>query len=190
MEPTSSVGILITRHPDQCSRNCSLHELWEDCSSRLLERAVQPDRRLSLHHPTHTAPCHCKIDPNASSLCLAPCRSTKVFELQERVRPCLGDGHGLLCHCRRQILLAVGGHVSVSRDTSRGDPHGATLSFAFFLHCGVTVTVTGPRAHVTVFGEIEAVVHDLNVTQAESTVSQSTSCCTGSRLTCQYAAVS
>ena len=75
---------------------------------------------------------------------------------QVRFRPCLGDGHGLLCYCRRQSLLAVGGHVSVSRDISWCDPNGATLSLAISLHCGVTVTITGLRAHVTLFGEIES----------------------------------
>ena len=86
---------------------------------------------------------------------------------------------------------------SLSVDTSlypvtlpRSDPHGATLSLAISLQCGVTVTVTGLRAHVTLFGEIEALIHELTVTQAESTVSHSTRCCTGSRPTCQYAAVS
>ena len=72
------------------------------------------------------------------------------FWSQERFRPCLGDGHGLQCHCRRQSLLAVGGHISVSRDTSRSDPHGATLSLALSLHCGVTVTATG-LVHVSLF---------------------------------------
>ena len=73
-----------------------------------------------------------------------------------------GDGHGLLCHCRHQGLLAVGGHVLVSRDTSLGEPDSATRSLASALSCGVTVTVL--RAHGILLGKSEAVVHETTVT--------------------------
>ena len=66
---------------------------------------------------------------------MAPCRSTKVFNHKGVFfRPCLGDGHGLLYHCRRQSLLAVGGHVSVSRDPSHGDTRPAPATLVG-LHC-------------------------------------------------------
>ena len=48
-----------------------------------LERALLPHCRLPSHHPTHARPGRWKIDSHVTCLC-APCRSTKVFKLQER----------------------------------------------------------------------------------------------------------
>ena len=65
-----SFGILITRHPDQCVRNCSLYELWEECSARLLERMLLPDYWLPSHHSTHARPGLQKFDSPVTCLCL------------------------------------------------------------------------------------------------------------------------
>ena len=82
----------------------------------------------------------------------------------------------LLCHCRHHSLLAVSGHVFVSRDTSLCDSHGVTRIFACALYCGVTAT--GLRARGTLLDGSEAVVHGLLVTtRVVGCLSHFTSCC-------------
>ena len=83
----------------------------------------------------------------------APCRSTKVFKPQEPFLFRLDDGHGLLCCCRLQSLLAVGGHVLVSRDTS------CVISMLHSRPCKRSSrrSNTDLRAQGILFGEIESI---------------------------------
>ena len=75
-----SFDILITRHPDQCVRNCSLYALKEECSAReCFCQTVGCLRTMQLAH----VPVSGRLIPPSLSFVWAPCRSTKVFKLQE-----------------------------------------------------------------------------------------------------------
>ena len=80
----------------------------------------------------------------------------------------------LLCHCRHQSLLAVA--ASVPLDTSLSELNVAIRSLASALGCETTVTVIGLCAHGVLYGETNP-LFVISPLQAESTVIQSTSCC-------------
>ena len=71
-------------------------------------------------------------------------------------------------------MLAVSGHVPVSRDTCLCDPHDVTRSFASALYCGVTATCL--RARGALLDESQP-LSTSPLLQAEPTVTQSTNCC-------------
>ena len=79
-----------------------------------------------------------------------------------------------LCHCRHQSLLAV--VASVPRDTSLSELNVAIRSLASALGCETTVIVIGLSAHGVLYGETNP-LFVISPLQAESTVIQSTSCC-------------
>ena len=163
MELSSAFGIFTTRHPDQCVRNCSLYELWEECSARLLERVLLPDHRLRSHHPTSRTSRSRKIDSPVTCLCLGAVPFYKGLETT------------------RAFSVGVPASMMDTGCCAIADFKAFSLSvdmslFPVTLPCAVSTLHSKPckcsswrcdadlRAQGILFGEIESIAHEPTVT--------------------------
>ena len=85
-----------------------LKDVRNETSMRLLAGSIRQGYGVEIPTP-----------PSATTILWVDGRLHSLLQNTTLGLSCLnGDGHVLLCHCRRSNLLAVNRHVFVSRDTS------------------------------------------------------------------------